>query len=434
MLKEYFIIDKIRNPFDENVYARYNSNNYGIAVYTDKVHEELKKYDNGAINNFAENQYLKIMDENGFLNEKSSPLRPSKSKRRLSVWLHLTNNCNLQCTYCCIHKNNEKMSLQTAINIIDKAIFSCEKNSINTIHLMFMGGEPILQIDLIKKIVKYVELYPTDIKFQYSIITNATLLNSNVADYIKEKRMSVSISLDGIEQYSDLSRIKPNGSGSFKESMLGIENLISKGINPNILITVSPENVNGLPEITEMLTKKELNFRFSLARDTECGNPAILDNEDVCVTKIIESIQIMKKSILLRKPNWHFQFGDVYFNTPRNRCCSSGSNFFAVNQNGMISSCGTSLDNPTLNINDVFDLVTEVKEHFAEINQFSAKRIKKCYNCEFLNCCASACQLQNKATFGTFYHCSPFCNLYKQILPEVIKLYALEKYISAKFQ
>ena len=76
--------------------------------------------------------------------------------------LQVTQNCNLRCKYCVysgsysnrVH-NNKRMDLCTALNAVD--FFTEHSSMTNTANISFYGGEPLLEIDLIKKVVEYCE-------------------------------------------------------------------------------------------------------------------------------------------------------------------------------------------------------------------------------------------------------------------------------------
>ena len=80
------------------------------------------------------------------------------------ITLQVTSDCNLRCSYCYEHhKSNNKMSQETAYKIADYLINSWEKNEpgsfINKhtrfLSIMFIGGEPLLEADLIDKFCEY---------------------------------------------------------------------------------------------------------------------------------------------------------------------------------------------------------------------------------------------------------------------------------------
>ena len=66
--------------------------------------------------------------------------------------LHLTDRCNLACTYCYVHKGKTDMSLDTAKRVVDMAAAEGGHHGI-----VFFGGEPLLCRDLMEQIVDYAE-------------------------------------------------------------------------------------------------------------------------------------------------------------------------------------------------------------------------------------------------------------------------------------
>ncbi|MBP5222135.1 MAG: radical SAM protein, partial [Lachnospiraceae bacterium] len=92
--------------------------------------------------------------------------------------LVLTYNCNLACDYCfCGRKRKENMSAEKAKEAIDFFMKNAEENA----NIVFFGGEPLLQADLIREVIRYCrERYGE--RTTFSITTNGTLLTKeNVA-------------------------------------------------------------------------------------------------------------------------------------------------------------------------------------------------------------------------------------------------------------
>ena len=87
-------------------------------------------------------------------------LYPADKRSTRSVTLQVTEACNLQCTYCYqTQKSGKRMSFETAKKFVDY-LLSDKSDYINTgntkaITLDFIGGEPLLEIDLIDKICDY---------------------------------------------------------------------------------------------------------------------------------------------------------------------------------------------------------------------------------------------------------------------------------------
>lgn len=151
-----------------------------------------------------------------------------------SMTLQVTKNCNLRCKYCVYSgsyrnrtHNNERMSLKTALDAIDFFLeHSIDSESIN---LGFYGGEPTLEIPLIKKCIEYMEENKGNKDVTYSITTNATLLTDEIIDFFKQYEVEVTISLDGPKEIHNSKRIAAiDGRGSFEQVIKSLKKIKSR--------------------------------------------------------------------------------------------------------------------------------------------------------------------------------------------------------------
>ncbi|MCP4421019.1 MAG: radical SAM/SPASM domain-containing protein, partial [Chloroflexi bacterium] len=67
----------------------------------------------------------------------------------LSAWLHVTNECNLFCDYCYVHKTAESMTPEVGFAAIDAIIRSATSGSFKNVKLKFSGGEATLNLKLV---------------------------------------------------------------------------------------------------------------------------------------------------------------------------------------------------------------------------------------------------------------------------------------------
>lgn len=123
----------------------------------------------------------------------------------------VTDACNLRCKYCAYaemyegydQRNNINMPFHKAKLVIDYLQKLWEINRYQDMEklltISFYGGEPLLNMELIKLIIAYTERLPqTGRIFKYSMTTNAMLLDKYM-DYLVEKDFNLLISLDGDE-------------------------------------------------------------------------------------------------------------------------------------------------------------------------------------------------------------------------------------------
>jgi uncharacterized protein len=151
----------------------------------------------------------------------------------------VTDACNLKCKYCAYgefycdydKRENSYMSFPMAKVMIDYFVEqwkSPDNLSINqTIYVSFYGGEPLLNMKLIKQIINYIESFNlTNMNFRWSMTTNGMLLDKYM-DYIAEKNFSLLISLDGNEENNGY-RVDHNGKNSFPKVSKNIKLLMNK--------------------------------------------------------------------------------------------------------------------------------------------------------------------------------------------------------------
>ena len=125
--------------------------------------------------------------------------------------LQVTQGCNLRCEYCVYSggydtrtHTNKRMNYKTAIKAIDFLIEHSKDE--DTLYLGFYGGEPLLEFELIKMCVKYINKNAFGKKVEFNITTNATLLTENIVDFLVENNFQILVSLDGPKEKHDLSR------------------------------------------------------------------------------------------------------------------------------------------------------------------------------------------------------------------------------------
>jgi len=144
--------------------------------------------------------------------------------------LQVTQDCNLRCSYCTYSGkyNNrthakKKMSYKMACKAIDFYLKCSRKSS--RCNLGFYGGEPLLEIDLIKKIIYYIEETYGEKEIKYSITTNGTLLSDDIINFLVKKDFSLTISIDGPKSIQDENRCFINGVGSFDTVIKNLKKL-----------------------------------------------------------------------------------------------------------------------------------------------------------------------------------------------------------------
>lgn len=133
--------------------------------------------------------------------------------------LQVTQNCNQRCSYCVYSGNYEnrthshkRMSFEMAKKGIDLVLNN--SSDAEELYFGFYGGEPLLEKELIKKCISYIDENVEDKKVYYNITTNATLLTSDILELLVKHKVSLLISLDGPEEIHNKNRGFPEGTGN----------------------------------------------------------------------------------------------------------------------------------------------------------------------------------------------------------------------------
>lgn len=156
------------------------------------------------------------------ISSKYSTLQKVKTKidgTANQLMFNVTEDCNLRCKYCVysgVYEGRREHNKSNVIswNIGKKAIdFFLEKSSKSKVrYISFYGGEPFFNFKFIKQAIMYTQKKAPDM--QFSITTNATLLNDKILDFITQTPTKLVISLDGPQKLHDKYRVFENQKGT----------------------------------------------------------------------------------------------------------------------------------------------------------------------------------------------------------------------------
>jgi len=170
--------------------------------------------------------------------------------------LFLTENCTLNCDYCFVasKKKGHRMSWETAKKAVD--FLMIQSSNLSEIHITFIGGEPLLEFPLMKRIACYAESCAEQYgkNINYAVTTNGTIMSNEIAEFAQKHCFNYLLSIDGNKETHDLHRKTYDGKGSYE--MLTEKNFhLLKSIQGwmGARVTVNPDTVDHLASNIQIL-------------------------------------------------------------------------------------------------------------------------------------------------------------------------------------
>lgn len=162
---------------------------------------------------------------------------------RFSPSLCVTHNCNLDCIYCYQnHDGNNRMSFETACESIDW-IFNNIPNDMDGVEITFIGGEPLIEFDLIKKVYEYTQSKYTNESYIFYATTNGSILNDEMKAWFTKRKSNfvLGLSLDGLPDTHNYNR-----SNSYEK--IDIDFFLKTWPNQGVKMTISEYTLKNFAE------------------------------------------------------------------------------------------------------------------------------------------------------------------------------------------
>lgn len=244
----------------DDVVCFYHSLN-NIPLYLNETEVALlNNYLTSGEKNQKNEHIIELFEESGFLVKSNleddkffDSIKENLPKPALTTaYFVLTENCNMACRYCFLGNAvsdkcfKEKMSKDLASKCFEYFVNQSSHSGVPSStkrNVVFYGGEPLLGFDTIKHIVELYHEYKKQNKISFeidfSIVTNGTLINKDIAAFFAQKNISVSLSLDGPSEEANKNRVLKDGTPAYDKITNAITILNEVGCEFGISLTLS---------------------------------------------------------------------------------------------------------------------------------------------------------------------------------------------------
>lgn len=358
------------------------------------------------------------------------------------VTFQVTEDCSLNCTYCYQkNKSKKKLNFETAKKFIDllfeesydpKSDFYVGK--VKSIILEFIGGEPLLEIKLIRQIVSYYrykaisENHIWATNYMISLISNGVhYFQEDVQEFIKENqgKIDFAISLDGCKELHDSCRLFHNGKGSYDlVEKACIHFMDNYNPNMNTKLTIAPENINWL----SIAFKNLYNIGYDVIhancvyeKGWDLSHASIFYKELKKIADFILDNDL--ENILFTSLFDEQHFVPMSDEDNQNYCGSTG-HMIAINPDGNLFPClrfmGSSLgkDIEPYSIGDVHNGIGKLDCHNCRKNELASitrrsQSTDECYNCPVAKGCGWCSAYNLQETGSVNKKVSYICDMHK---------------------
>ncbi len=262
-----------------------------------------------------------------------------------SASFNLTQDCNLACEYCFAGKKTKnKMTFETAKKCVNFLVDQCKnakKEELNggrkTISISFWGGEPLLEWELLKKIVLYTKsVTPKGTHIIFGGTTNGVLLTPEKFDFLEEHKIYFLVSLDGTAESHNLYRKTTNGKGSHEIIMKNMKEVLKKWPFYKARISLLSERIDHFYEdVKYLIDNKIYSIIFSPVYEGNWTDEKwdIFEEQS---KKIVDLIyEYKQKGIKIHIEHFHSYCNLDASNWP----CGAGRIYFGFDWDGSIWPC-----------------------------------------------------------------------------------------------
>lgn len=341
----------------------------------------------------------------------------------MNLTLHLTENCNMDCTYCIREKCPKDMTEDVLFAACDLAFSKGQRAG-----LCFFGGEPLLKKDLIFKALDYCgeKSRKTGIIFDCKMTTNGSLLDEEFLERAVKANMGIGLSFDGKAQ--DICRIfaggKPTSSVVEEKAKL----LLRYMPEASALATIAPQAVPYYADSVKYL--HELGFKH-LSFVIAYGSKVNWTDEDLDALRLqLEETCRYIKELFIKDDKIYVgpifsKIGECIRDKNPAERCHLGVRQMPVTPDGSLYPCTSFIGDEYYLLGNVFEGINE--EKVIEIAKRSSTP-ETCKDCALVKRCTNSCGCANRMNTGDENKVSPLQCTYERMLIEVCDALGEELY------
>lgn len=338
--------------------------------------------------------------EQGLLFGTGRPLRDPldfwNERRLTAMHLHLTDRCNLECTYCLRHSSPRIAIRHRPEQFIGMLEYIAPLTA-RRFEVTFTGGEPLMYPGF----TEVVEA-STRLGYRNLLLSNGIAVTPARAEFIAKHFAQAQISLDG----ADAEEHAVNRGNNFDKVVRGIRLLAEAGANVVVQVTMSRQNLEGSARVREVLPPT-VRTRFTPAMPHGRGaeHPELFIDND-------QFVAFRRKLDPTNSAPADYRPGEVV------RSCHAGLSNLSISDNGDIYPCHL-MHSEEFHFGNIFhdaleDIFFGPRIH-AFVGEMDVTRNNPiCSTCSVRYLCGGGCKANTLAATGDWHDVDLWCTYQKQ--------------------
>ena len=364
-----------------------------------------------------------------------------------AICLHVAHGCNMDCEYCFAGKGEYSgksgiMSLEVGKRALDYLV----ENSGSRRHLEvdFFGGEPLINWDVCKELVKYGrELEKKHDKiFNFTLTTNGVLIDDDVIDFTNREMGNVVLSMDGRRETHDRMRHSKSGGGTYDSIMDNFRALVDSRTEEGAERRSKEYYMRGTYTAynkdfsRDVIAMADLGFRETSIEPvvSDPDVPYALHEEDL--PQLFEEYEKLALEMLEREKRGEgFNFYHYTVDLTGGPCiykrvsgCGVSTEYLAVTPTGDLYPCHQFVGDDEMIVGNIYEGIThpETVDMFRGNNNLYTR--DECRNCWAKLYCAGGCAANNYHSNGDINKVYKFgCELQRKRIECAIMLAAARR-------
>jgi uncharacterized protein len=297
------------------------------------------------------------------------------------------------------------------------------------IAVYFMGGEPLLQFELLKKLIPFGIRRAKEHgkRLHFSVTTNCTLVDDSIIDFFKQWNVGFHTSIDGIPAVQNYNRPSCDGKQSSEKVEKAIPFILAYRPGTCARATILPENLDHMFENYLYFRSMGYTSIAMVPGETQLWDKVSFGKYEKALNKIADH---WKNELREGTHIWNFFFTMPFQGRYRKKrskfACGAGLGLISIDSFGNIWPCTRwdshfSQEWHTWKLGNIYEGFSEqARDYFIEGNEPD----KRCEKCVAKIVCSGGCHACNFDATGKINKNHPnSCKLLKIQSKIAIKLY-----------